>query len=77
MRCDVRLPFPVKRSIFQEAAVIFIKRNCFLLEEVEFQRVKMKFFLWVQTCQEKPAAATTAWCTAERKEKSNVTKGIL
>lgn len=44
MGCDVRLPFPVKQPIFQEAALIFIKKYCFVLEEMEFQGVKMEFF---------------------------------
>ena len=69
MGCDVRLPSAVKQFVFQEAALIFIKRNCFVLQEMVFQGLKMKFRLWVQTCQEK-AAAIAAWHMAERKRKS-------
>lgn len=47
----MRLPFSVKQSIFLEAALIFIERNRFVLEEMEFQGVS--FCPWVQTCQEK------------------------
>lgn len=33
----MRFPFPVKQSVFLEAALIFIERNRFVLEEMEFQ----------------------------------------
>lgn len=70
---DLRFPFPVKQSVFQEAALIFINKNCFVLE-IEFQGAKIKFFLWVQTYHMSP---TTTWHMAERKKNSNVTKGIF
>jgi hypothetical protein len=65
----------VKHSVFQEAALIFIKGHCLVLEEMEFQGVKLKFCYWMQTCQEKPAAATTAWHMAERKRESSCNRG--